>query len=137
MKFTIVIMQADSLEARVVVSTLPGETSEALAARAKSELLENAGRLKAARSQTGHDRVRAAQSQPSMTEATLNAFAELFETVVRAQAEAGTSRFVTAYTRGGDDVFHAEGQIALLGSASDFTCLIDVVDDESMARKGN
>lgn len=122
MQFTAYVMQGASVEAQAVILALPDETPEAVADRARAMLLDSAGK------------VRAARSEQVMTESTLDQFADLFRSVVATQAANGRRRFVTAYTRGGEEVYHSEGQIALLGRSTDITCLIEATDDATLKR---
>jgi hypothetical protein len=124
MQFTAYVMQGASVEARAVIVSRDGETPEALADRARATLVENAAE------------VRDARSEQVMTVATLDRFADLFRDVVAAQAASGARRSVTAYTRGGEEVHHSEGQIALLGRSTDITCLIEATDDETLRKNG-
>ncbi|MFZ3482055.1 hypothetical protein [Sphingomonas sp. 3-13AW] len=115
MRFIVTMMHQTSVQARVSVQMREGEVPEEPARRVRDTFLDNARE------------VRASRAVQVMTEDTLQQFSDLAYRISCEQASSGAGRYVTAYTQGGEEVFHAEGQIALLYSASDITCIIEAI----------
>jgi len=121
MRFIMHIMQGANLEATATLTSNEDETPEDLSQRARDVLIASAMD------------VRLARSEQVMTEGMLERLVDVFAQTVLEQARAGTSRYVTVYTRG-DDIYQRDGQITLLGSVNDITGLIDIEDDETVRR---
>jgi len=121
MRFIMHIMQGANLEATATLTSNADDTPEDLSQRARDVLIASAMD------------VRLARSEQVMTEGMFERLVDVFAQTVLEQARAGTSRYVTVYTRG-DDIYQRDGQITLLGSANDITGLIDIEDDATMRR---
>lgn len=124
MRFIVTMMHQASVQGRAILLLRPDDTPDTISKRLRERFLEDARYMRESR------------TSQVMTEGTLEKFADLAERVAREQAATGESRYVTAYTRGGDEVHHSEGQIALLSSADDITCIIEVLDSGRLERNG-